>query len=134
METTISISVDETLRQIYAESAWRVALKASEGKSEPRLTKDNRALLMVKFGEGYDSLCRKIMGYVRDYDDGRCLHGEAKTVIKPAHEYPSATIRSIRGAMEQYLVVYVLWAMYGDEKYSASCQNCVARLLNLLAS
>lgn len=90
MEITITISVDDTLRRIYALSALRTYMNSRE-REVPMLTPDNRLALAGLVGDAFSQLALELMPHVvachlpeNDGDDLMSLEIEADREIAVA--------------------------------------------------
>ena len=133
MNFTIAMSAENMLRQIYAESAWRVAKQLTHGIAEPRLSNDSKNLVMVSLTEAFNSLCRKIMGYVSQYSSPAFEQSDIATIEMVIDQCPAQSQNGIANAAEQFVVAQTLWSIYGENAYEIRAHEHLCRLLNLLA-
>lgn len=121
MEIRISISIDDTLRRIYALSALRTYMNSQE-REVPMLTPDNRLALAGLVGDAFSQLALGLMPHVVACQLPEEGKGDLLSMDLAVDGEMSPAVPALRRAIENVLSDSVMGALFADSDSSLSRQ------------
>lgn len=122
---TFGFSVEELLKCIYAESAWRALRDKDTMKRPAIITADNRKILNTMVQDAYVDICARLIGCISSYDFNSLPSGILTLSLAVAEQLPSIHDSMMQKRLERALVYNVLSACYftGDNEYSIASEK-----------
>ncbi|MEG1916518.1 MAG: hypothetical protein RR061_07555 [Muribaculaceae bacterium] len=113
-------SVDEILKCVFAESAWRALRDKDANKRPAIITEDNRIVLEFMMQDAYVNICSRFIGYIKAYDFRSIDTGIMTLSLAIPEQLDSLLDSILQKRIEHAMTCYVLYMCYDTEGYSVA--------------